>query len=243
MILRILCFKGYQKYFSINKISNDRKEAVLLFTSGSSSQPKGVILSDQNILSNCKQMFALGLFKKKTTILGNLPLFHSFGLTVGTFFPLLHNLSIASAPSPLDYKSSLRAIRESDTEVILGTPTFLKGYVRKAAKGDFNNVKYVVAGAEKTPPDLKELFEKKYNCEYLEGYGLTETSPGLSFNLPGSGKRRISWETNGRRKGKTIDPDSGKTLERTSSGILCFRGPNVFNGYLKNRKNQRSIFR
>ena len=244
LILRILCFpNATQKYFSINKISNDRKEAVLLFTSGSSSQPKGVILSDQNILSNCKQMFALGLFKNEMTILGNLPLFHSFGLTVGTFFPLLHNLSIAAAPSPLDYKSSLRAIRESDTEVVLGTPTFLKGYVRKAGKGDFNNVKYVVAGAEKTPPDLKELFEDKYNCEYLEGYGLTETSPGLSFNLPGFGKKEGSV---GRLmegvKGKTIDPDSGKTLERTSSGILCFRGPNVFKGYLNNREKTKEVF-
>ena len=75
-----------------------------------------------------------------------------------------------------------------------------------------------MAGAEKTPPDLKELFENKYNCEFLEGYGLTETSPGLSFNLPGSGKKEGSV---GRLmegvKGKTIDPDSGKTLERTSS--------------------------
>ena len=135
MILRILCFpNATQKYFSINKISNDRKEAVLLFTSGSSSQPKGVILSDQNILSNCKQMFALGLFKNKTTILGNLPLFHSFGLTVGTFFPLFIIYPSRPHLSPLDYKSSLRAIRESDTEVVLGTPTFLKGYVRKAGK-------------------------------------------------------------------------------------------------------------
>ena len=244
LILKILCFpKATKKNFSINKISNDRTEAVLLFTSGSSSQPKGVILSDQNILSNCKQMFALGLFKKKTTILGNLPLFHSFGLSVGTFFPLLHNLSIAAAPSPLDYKSSLRAIRESDTKVILGTPTFLKGYVRKAAKGDFKNVKYVVAGAERTPPELKELFENKYKCEYLEGYGLTETSPGLSFNLPGLGKKQGSvGKLMEGVEGKTIDPYNGKTLARTSPGILCFRGPNVFKGYLNNKEKNNEVF-
>ena len=129
--IRLFCFPvAVMRKFELNQIDINRKEAVLLFTSGSSSQPKGVVLSDQNILSNCAQMNALGLFFSKMSLLGNLPLFHSFGLTIGSFFPLLYGLRIVSAPSPLDQKSSLRAIREGRVEVLLGTPTFLRGYLR-----------------------------------------------------------------------------------------------------------------
>ena len=229
--------------FKLEQIPNQRKEAVLLFTSGSSSQPKGVVLSDQNILSNCDQMNSLGLFKKEMSILGNLPLFHSFGLTVGTFFPLLYGLRIISAPSPLDYKNSLRAIRDGRVEVLLGTPTFLKGYVRKGTATEFQTVRYVVAGAEKSPVELIHLWENEYDCEYLEGYGLTETSPGLSFNLPGDGKR--SGSVGRLMKGiesRTIDAESGEVLNKETQGILCFRGPNVFEGYLNNEEKSNEVF-
>ena len=231
------------KDFKINQISKDRKESVLLFTSGSSSQPKGVVLSDRNILSNCDQMNSLGLFRDKMVMLGNLPLFHSFGLTVGTFFPLLYGLRIVSAPSPLDYKICIRAIREGRAEVILGTPTFLKGYLRKAKPGDFKTVRYVVAGAEKSSKDLIKVWENDNGCEYLEGYGLTETSPGLSFNLPESGKRAGS--VGKLMKGieaRTIDPDTGDILKDFESGVLCFRGPNVFKGYLNNPDKTKEVF-
>ena len=157
--IQIICLpKLICKRFKLDQIQKNRREAILLFTSGSSNQPKGVVLSDQNILSNCEQMHSLGLFGDKMVMLGNLPLFHSFGLSVGTFFPLLHGLRIVSATSPLDYKSSLRAIREGRAEVILGTPTFLKGYLRKAKTDDFKTVRYVVAGAERSPPDLIKVF-------------------------------------------------------------------------------------
>jgi len=229
--------------FGLNQIPNNREEAVLLFTSGSSSQPKGVVLSDENLLSNCRQIRDLGLFDEKMVILGNLPLFHSFGLTVGTLFPILHGLRIVSAPSPLDYKNSLRAIREGKVEVLLGTPTFLKGYVRKGKPNDFESIKYVVAGAEKSPIELMKLWEDQFGCEYLEGYGLTETSPGLSFNLPGNGKKEGSV---GRlMKGvecRTTNPENGSILEDGKTGILCFRGPNVFRGYLDDEEKNKEAF-
>ena len=173
LCLRTLCelffFPRFAfRRFGLNQIPTNREEAVLLFTSGSSSQPKGVVLSDENLLSNCRQIRDLGLFDEKMVILGNLPLFHSFGLTVGTLFPILHGLRIVSAPSP-DYKNSLRAIREGKVEVLLGTPTFLKGYVRKGKPNDFESIKYVVAGAEKSPIELMKLWEDQFGCEYLEG--------------------------------------------------------------------------
>ena len=242
--IQIICLpKVCCKRFKLDQIQNNRKEAILLFTSGSSNQPKGVVLSDQNILSNCEQMYSLGLFGDKMVMLGNLPLFHSFGLSVGTFFPLLHGLRIVSATSPLDYKSSLRAIREGRAEVILGTPTFLKGYLRKAKIDDFKTVRYVVAGAERSPPDLIKVWEEEKDCEYLEGYGLTETSPGLSFNLPNSGKKGGSvGKLMKGIEGRTIDPDTGKTLKEFESGVLCFRGPNIFQGYLNNPEKTKEVF-
>jgi acyl-[acyl-carrier-protein]-phospholipid O-acyltransferase/long-chain-fatty-acid--[acyl-carrier-protein] ligase len=231
------------KKFQLNQIGNNRKEATLLFTSGSSSQPKGVVLSDENILSNCAQMNALGLFTPNMSLLGNLPLFHSFGLTVGTFFPLLYGLRIVSAPSPLDYKSSLRAIREGRVEVLLGTPTFLRGYLRKAKDNDFKSVHYVVAGAEKSPPDLINVWENEFGCEYLEGYGLTECSPGLSFNLPGSGKKVGSVGRLMKNiEGRTVDPETGDVLDKNETGVLSFTGPNIFAGYLNNPEKTKEVF-
>ena len=244
LALQLLCFsRAVLKKFKLHQIGINRKEAVLLFTSGSSSQPKGVVLSDENILSNCAQMNALGLFTPNMSLLGNLPLFHSFGLTVGTFFPLLFGLRIVAAPSPLDYKNSLRAIREGRADVLLGTPTFLRGYLRKAKSDDFKSVRFVVAGAEKSPPDLINVWENEFGCEYLEGYGLTECSPGLSFNLPGSEKKV---ESVGRLMknvdGRTVDPETGVVLDKNETGILSFKGPNIFAGYLNNPEKTKEVF-
>jgi acyl-[acyl-carrier-protein]-phospholipid O-acyltransferase/long-chain-fatty-acid--[acyl-carrier-protein] ligase len=244
LALQLLCFsRAVLKKFKLHQIGINRQEAVLLFTSGSSSQPKGVVLSDENILSNCTQMNALDLFNPNMTLLGNLPLFHSFGLTVGTFFPLLFGLRIVAAPSPLDYKSSLRAIREGRAEVLLGTPTFLRGYLRKAKSDDFKSVRFVVAGAEKSPPDLINVWENEFGCEYLEGYGLTECSPGISFNLPGRGKKV---ESVGRLMknidGRTVDPETRVVLDKNETGVLSFRGPNIFAGYLNNPEKTKEVF-
>ena len=96
-----------------------------------------MVLSDQNILSSCEQINSLGVLRKNMTILCNLPLFHSFGLTVGTFFPLLYGMRIVSAPSALDYRTGLRAIKQGKAQVILGTPTFLKGYMLLTVWDDF----------------------------------------------------------------------------------------------------------
>jgi acyl-[acyl-carrier-protein]-phospholipid O-acyltransferase/long-chain-fatty-acid--[acyl-carrier-protein] ligase len=209
------------------------KEAALLFTSGSSGNPKGVALSHRNLLSNCHQISQVGLFSEDAKILANLPLFHSFGFTIATLYPLLDGLEIVAAPSPLDVTTSIRAIRDEKVEVLMGTPTFLRGYLRKGKVEDLASVRYVVAGAEKTPPPFRKKWEKEVDCKYLEGYGLTETSPVLSFNVPGEGSRENSV---GRLlpgvESKVVDADTKEDLPDGESGILCFRGPNVFPGDL-----------
>ena len=224
--------ESFAKSYDIPREGGDR-EAALLFTSGSSGSPKGVMLSHQNLLSNCHQISQFGLFAEDARILANLPLFHSFGFTITTLYPLLEGLEIVSAPSPLDLVSSLRAIREERVDVLMGTPTFLKGYLRKAKAGDLASVKYVVAGAERTPPSFRERWEKEVGCKYLEGYGLTEASPVLSFNIPGDGSRQNSV---GRLlpgvEVKIVHPETKDDRPNGETGILCFRGSNVFLGYL-----------
>ncbi len=223
--------KWVHSRFDIPRIGGS-KTAVLLFTSGSSGKPKGVPLSHCNILANCEQMFSLQLFEEDTKVLLNLPFFHSFGLCVGMIFSTLRGMALICTPSPLDSKLSLKAIREQKVEIILGTPTFLRGYLNLAKEEDLLSVKYVVSGAEKSPPGFSVQWENKVACEYLEGYGLTETSPAISFNLPGHQKREGSV---GRLlqgiECKTIDPDSGNETNRQEGGVLCFRGPNIFSGY------------
>jgi len=209
------------------------EEATLLFTSGSSGEPKGVVLTHANILSNCQQIERLNLFDHEAKILANLPLFHSFGFTVATCFPILYNIPIVTVPSPLDVKLGLQAIRNEKITFLLGTPTFLRGFLSRAKKEDFISLRYVVAGAEKSPDSFKENWETFADCAYLEGYGLTETSPGISFNLPGNGSRKGSvGKLFTSIECKTINPETRCDQSLGKSGLLCFRGPNIFNGYL-----------
>ena len=227
-------------------INNDicnKKEAALLFTSGSSGNPKGVVLTDKNIVSNCNQINAMNLLDKGSVILSNLPLFHSFGFTISTIYPLLADLVIVSLPSPLDAKSCIKAIESHKIEIILGTPTFLRGYLVKAKPEQLKSVCYVIAGAEKTPEELKIKWESLCSCQYLEGYGLTEASPAISFNQPGTGSRDKSvGKLLDGIQCKTICPDSGKELDSGDLGLLCFKGPNIFNGYLKEEEATQAAF-
>ena len=218
------------------------KEATILFTSGSSGDPKAVILSHKNILSNCAQINQLGLFDKDASLLANLPLFHSFGFTVSTCFPLLYNIPIIAVPSPLDVKLGLEAIRKEKITFLLGTPTFLRGFLSRGKAEDFKSLKYVVAGAEKTEDSFRIKWEGFASCSYLEGYGLTETAPVISFNLPNEGFRKDSV---GRLfpdiECKTIHPDTSQDLNSGDTGLLCFRGPNIFSGYLNDVKQTDEV--
>ena len=214
-------------------MSDPVQEAALLFTSGSSGNPKGVILSHQNLLSNCQQIESVQLFARQSCLLANLPLFHSFGFTVSMLYTMLSDLVMVCLPSPLDIKKNLEVIEREKVEVLLGTPTFLRGYLRKAKKEQLESIRFVVAGAEKTPDGFKEDWESLCPCSYLEGYGLTESSPAISFNLPGEGMREKSV---GRLlpniQVKTISPETSEVLPEGEVGVLCFLGPNIFYGYL-----------
>lgn len=224
----------------------DRQEAALLFTSGSSGDPKGVVLSHRNILGNVNQFGCRINLGSGDKILGCLPLFHSFGFTVTLWYPIIDGVNLVTYPSPLETSTLAELIEKHRVSLLLATPTFLRGYLRKAKPEQLASTKLVVTGAEKLPAKVAEAFEKRFNKPVLEGYGLTETSPVSNVNLPdptpdGDEDRRPVIPN--RRLGsvgapipgvaiRITDPDSDEALPLHESGMIWLRGCNIFEGYL-----------
>jgi len=223
----------------------DQAEAGLLFTSGSSGEPKGVALSHRNILGNCAQIDSAGLLPSAEKIIANLPIFHSFGFTVTLWYPLLRGCPVVTVPSPLEVKKTAEAIAAESATILIGTPTFFKPYLKRVEPEQLATLKYVIAGAEKTPAGFAESWEKRFASTYLEGYGLTETSPVVSVNLPEpsvAGQHPTAAAAGNRRgsvgrllpgqAARILDPDTREFLSVESTGLLALKGPNIFNGYL-----------
>jgi len=243
---RIACayaLRGEQliRLWNVPKKGGDR-EAALLFTSGSAGEPKGVPLTHRNILGNIRQIIDFQLFCRGDSALGCLPLFHSFGFTVTLWLPLIGDFPVVTVPSPFDITRNLDAIREENITILLGSPTFLRPYLKRAKPDAIPSVKCVVAGAEKTPAGFGEQWEQYFGSYYLEGYGLTETTPVVGVNLPPlPGKPFEQWNRRGSigrllpgQDVRIVDPDTGKDLGFGEQGLLYLRGVNIFKGYLDN---------
>ena len=162
----------------------DRAEALLLFTSGSSGTPKGVGLSHRNIIGNVSQFAALLDARPDELILASLPFFHSFGCTVTLWYPVLEGVRIVTYPSPLEAAKNAALIERYQATVMFATPTFLRAYLRKAEPSQLRSMRIVITGAEKLPDELARAFEERFGRPVYQGYGLTETSPVISVNLP-----------------------------------------------------------
>ena len=144
------------------------EEAALLFTSGSSGEPKGVRLSHRNVLANLRQIEDADILPEHAVLLSSLPVFHSFGFTVGLWYPLTHPVGLVTLPSPLDAAGTVKAVREEKATVLVGTPTFLRPYLRRATAEDFASLKFAVVGAEKCPEDLATGFREQLGVTLLE---------------------------------------------------------------------------
>ena len=240
----------------ILKIPNEggELEAGLLFTSGSSGEPKGVVLTHRNILGNCAQIDATGLLPVSEKVIANLPIFHSFGFTVTLWYPLLRGCSVVTLPSPLEVKKVAEAIKADSATILIGTPTFLKPYMKHIEPELLASLKYVVAGAEKTPEGFADAWEARFGSVYLEGYGLTETSPVVSINTPSipDGVNYSGNSTEGSRRGsvgrmmpghaaRILDPNTMKDIEVTKVGLLMLKGPNIFRAYLGEPKRTAEV--
>lgn len=219
--------------------TGDHAEAILLFTSGSSGKPKGVVLSHRNILSNVAQ-FAVALdARKDDLLLASLPFFHSFGCTVTLFYPLFESVRALTYPNPLEAKKIAELVDRYRVTVMLATPTFLRAYLRKAEPEQLRSLRLLVTGAEKLPIDLGKAIEARFGKHVYEGYGLTETSPVVSVNLPEAPGQTQSSNRPG-STGKMLtgiaaeirDPETGERRSLHETGMLWLRGPNIFEGYL-----------
>jgi acyl-[acyl-carrier-protein]-phospholipid O-acyltransferase/long-chain-fatty-acid--[acyl-carrier-protein] ligase len=208
--------------------------AVILFTSGSEGIPKGVELTHRNLLANVRQITAHLDVTDEERFFNAMPLFHSFGLTTCTLFPLVQGFYVFLYPSPLHYRVIPAVVYEKACTVVVGTNTFLNGYARKAHPYDFNSVKYLVAGAEKLQEATANTWARQFGVRILEGYGATECSPVLCANsrieprfgsvgrfLPGIEYR--------------LEPVEG--IE--GGGRLQVRGDNIMRGYLNADSNAK----
>ncbi len=221
----------------------DHDEAVLLFTSGSSGTPKGVPLSHRNLLANVCQFSSRMDLEEHSSILGSLPLFHSFGCTATLWYPIIQGLDLVTYPSPLDTKRLAELIDRHKVKLMLTTPTFLRGFMRRIKAEQFASLQYVVTGAEKLPQNLALSFEKKFGLLPQEGYGLTETSPATNVNLPdpaGSDEFPVIPQTRFGSVGlplpgiavRITNPSDDSALSCHQSGMIWLKGANIFNGYL-----------
>ncbi len=235
----------------LNKHGGD-DEATLLFTSGSSGEPKGVALSHRNVLANVCQFGSRLGFPPGSTILGCLPLFHSFGCTVTLWYPVIEGVNLVTYPSPLETKRLAELIAFHQINIFLSTPTFLRGYMKRIDPAQFASLKLVVTGAEKLPQSLATAFEEKFGIRPQEGYGLTETSPATNVNLPDLQAERDSIVLPSSRNGsvgqmlpgmaiRITDPSTDRNIPINQQGIIWFKGSNVFSGYLKDPKRTADV--
>jgi len=206
-----------------------KQPGVILFTSGTEGEPKGVVLSHENIMANIEQVRGhIGLSPDTDIVFNPLPTFHCFGLTVGALLPLMAGIKVVFHPSPLQPKEIVRRIRETSATILLATDTFISQYARTAAEGDMDSIRLAVCGAERVKDETRDYVRRKFVIEILEGYGATEASPVVAAN---------QWEHN---KPGTV----GRLMAGMDSklvpvegipegGRLHIRGPNIMMGYLR----------
>jgi acyl-[acyl-carrier-protein]-phospholipid O-acyltransferase / long-chain-fatty-acid--[acyl-carrier-protein] ligase len=214
-------------YWYNKKTHNPDSPAVILFTSGSEGVPKGVVLSHSNVLANLKQLEACISFNAQDVVLNFLPMFHSFGFTVGTMLPVLHGMKVFFYPTPLHYAIIPEMAYELHATIMFGTNTFLAAYAKKAHAYDFFNMRYVVAGAEKLQESTRQMWADKFGIRILEGYGATETTPITSVNTPIFYKAGTVGRFMPAMEYK-LEPVEG--IE--DAGRLHVKGPNIMLGYL-----------
>ncbi len=203
------------------------KPAAVLFTSGTEGEPKGVVLSHENILANVAQVRAHIDLYDEDVLFNPLPCFHSFGLTVGTILPLLAGKKVVCHPTPLQPHEIVHRIHHYGATILLATDTFISQYARAGGAGDLSSLRLAVCGAERVRDETRAMFRRKYGMEILEGYGVTEASPVVAANQieanhPGTVGRLMTGMQ------ARLQPVEGIV----HAGVLEVHGPNIMLGYM-----------
>jgi acyl-[acyl-carrier-protein]-phospholipid O-acyltransferase/long-chain-fatty-acid--[acyl-carrier-protein] ligase len=215
--------------------------AAIIFSSGTTGEPKGIMLSHHNILSNVDAAGMVFRPQASDRLCGTLPFFHSFGYTCCLFLPLLTGVGVYYHPNPLEGGKVAEVIRENLCTAIFTTPTFLLACLRRGKREDFKTLRLVVVGAEKLKKRTADAFEEHFGIRPLEGYGATELAPVVSLGLPdievdgfyqaGSKPGSVGQPLPG-IAAKIVDPETGAIVPFGQNGLLLVKGPNVMLGYL-----------
>ena len=239
-------FVGARRTASLDDI------ATIIFSSGSTGEPKGVMLSHFNLVSNVEQLEQVFHLHEGDRILGILPFFHSFGFTGTLCLPSLARIGVVFHPSPLDSQAIGALVGKYRVTMLLSTPTFLNSYARRCPPEAFGSLRIVMAGAEKLPERVAQGFEDHFGIRPLEGYGCTECSPVVAVNTYDF--RAAYFRQVGAKRGtighplpgigvRIIHPESGETLSVDKPGLLLVRGPNVMAGYLNRPDKTAEVLR
>lgn len=226
--------------------------ATVIFSSGSTGEPKGVMLSHHNIMSNIEALRMVFRVSAADNVCSALPFFHSLGFTGTLWFPLTSGFSAAYHPNPMDGERIAQVVREHKSTLLLATPTFLLAYLRRAKREDFASLRLVITGAEKLKAKVADSFEERFGVRPMEGYGATELAPVITLSLPDvevGGVRQY-----GAKEGsvghpipgvviRVVDPDSGAELKAGQPGLMLVKGPNVMLGYLGRPDKSAEVIR
>ncbi len=237
---------GRQKEGSLDDL------ATVIFSSGSTGDPKGVMLTHFNIASNVEQMGQTFAFDGRDRILGILPFFHSFGFTGTLAAPAMLGIGAVYHPNPLDAKAIGELVQKYHVTFLLATPTFLQMYIRACEPENFGSLQFVMTGAEKLPDRVAQAFEDRFGIRPLEAYGATECSPAVAVNthdFRAAGFRQV-----GAKRGKIghplpgisvriVDPDTMQPLPVGQPGLLLVRGPNIMKGYIGRPEKTAEVLR
>ena len=215
--------------------------ATIIFSSGSTGEPKGVMLSQFSIDSNVQAVSQVLHVGQEDRVLGILPFFHSFGYLTTLWFAPFHGVGVVFHPSPLDAGPIGELIDKYRLTMLMATPTFLQLYLRRCPPEQLGSLRVVLTGAEKLSERLAQAFEDRFGIMPIEGYGVTECAPVITVNSPDY--RAAGFYQPGTKRGtvgrplpgvtiRIVDPDTFEPLPTGSAGLLLVKGPNVMNGYI-----------
>jgi acyl-[acyl-carrier-protein]-phospholipid O-acyltransferase/long-chain-fatty-acid--[acyl-carrier-protein] ligase len=215
--------------------------ATVLFSSGSTGVPKGVVLSHHNLNANLNGVIRVLCLERRDVIMGILPFFHSFGFLATFWLPVKCGVKVVYHSNPVDADAIGEMVQRHRATILFSTPTFLQAYIRKCTREQFASLRLIITGAEKLRTAIAQKFTEKFGPFPVEGYGCTELSPVVSVNVPLLGQD--AGKLCGREGSvgqpmpgvtvKTVSPDSGEILDEEEEGLLLIKGPNVMQGYLE----------
>ncbi len=250
--LAVLLLPGalQERLLGLRRHSQDEL-ATIIFSSGSTGDPKGIMLTHTNIAANCESVIQAIDPTSKDRLLCILPFFHSFGYTITLWLPLQIGASCVFYPNPLQAREIGELCKKHQATIFLSTPTFLRTYIKRCDAKDFASVRILVCGAEKLPPSVAQEFHEKFGVLPLEGYGCTELSPVACVNVP-------DWQQGNQRQvgnrpgtigqpipgvaARVVHRDTGRPLPPGEEGFLQIFGANVMKGYLgKDELTQKKI--